>query len=125
MARCDQRRRPEVYALSHNRRAVAAASDLTKDRSNDGYPASISPPAEPEGGLRRNLKKRHLLMMSLGGTISAPAYLSALPEPRSCCRAGGNLTGLSVCRPLCWRIDDVLANYHAPFLTPVHFNITR
>lgn len=37
------------------------------------------PPAEPEGGLRRNLKKRHLLMMSLGARL-APAYLSALPN---------------------------------------------
>lgn len=41
-----------------------------------------SPPVEPEGGLRRNLKKRHLLMMSLGGTIGTGLFIG-IAEPLS------------------------------------------
>ena len=34
------------------------------------------PLTEQTGGLRRNLKKRHLLMMSLGGTIGTGLFIS-------------------------------------------------
>lgn len=33
------------------------------------------PLTEQTGGLRRNLKKRHLLMMSLGGTIGTGLFI--------------------------------------------------
>lgn len=38
------------------------------------------PPVESPGGLRRNLKKRHLLMMSLGGTIGTGLFMG-IAEP--------------------------------------------
>lgn len=49
-----------------------------------------SPPAEPEGGLRRNLKKRHLLMMSLGGTIGTGLFIG-IAEPLSSVGPAGTL----------------------------------
>lgn len=60
------------------------------------------PPAEPEGGLRRNLKKRHLLMMSLGGTIGTGLFIG-IAEPLS----SVGPTGLSVCRKHYAGDDDV------------------
>ena len=38
------------------------------------------PLTEQTGGLRRNLKKRHLLMMSLGGTIGTGLFIG-IAEP--------------------------------------------
>ncbi|MGK9172081.1 amino acid permease [Yokenella regensburgei] len=38
------------------------------------------PPAESEYGLKRNLKKRHLLMMSIGGTIGTGLFIG-IAEP--------------------------------------------
>lgn len=49
-----------------------------------------SPSAEPEGGLRRNLKKRHLLMMSLGGTIGTGLFIG-IAEPLSSVGPAGTL----------------------------------
>ncbi|MEA0983771.1 hypothetical protein U6A98_24520, partial [Salmonella enterica subsp. enterica serovar Enteritidis] len=49
-----------------------------------------SPPAEPEGGLRRNLKTRHLLMMSLGGTIGTGLFIG-IAEPLSSVGPAGTL----------------------------------
>lgn len=48
------------------------------------------PPAEPENGLRRNLKKRHLLMMSLGGTIGTGLFIG-IAEPLSSVGPAGTL----------------------------------
>lgn len=57
-----------------------------------------SPPAEPEGGLRRNLKKRHLLMMSLGGTIGTGLFIGiAEPLRRE------PYWPICLPEPLCWR----------------------
>lgn len=48
------------------------------------------PPAELEGGLRRNLKRRHLLMMSLGGTIGTGLFIG-IAEPLSSVGPAGAL----------------------------------
>ena len=39
------------------------------------------PLTEQTGGLRRNLKKRHLLMMSLGGTIGTGLFIGIAETP--------------------------------------------
>ncbi len=82
------------------------------------------PPAEPEGGLRRNLKKRHLLMMLLGGTIGTGLFIG-IAEPLSSVGPAGTLLAYLFAGTIMLATMIVLANYHAPFLTPVHFNITR
>lgn len=48
------------------------------------------PPVEPENGLRRNLKKRHLLMMSLGGTIGTGLFIG-IAEPLNSVGPAGTL----------------------------------
>lgn len=61
-----------------------------------------SPPAEPEGGLRRNLKKRHLLMMSLGGTIGTGLFIG-IAEPLSSVGRREPYWPICLPEPLCWR----------------------
>lgn len=65
-----------------------------------------SPPAEPEGGLRRNLKKRHLLMMSLGGTIGTGLFIG-IAEPLSSVGPAGTLLAYLFCRNHYAGDDDV------------------
>lgn len=48
------------------------------------------PPAESDNGLRRNLKKRHLLMMSLGGTIGTGLFIG-IAEPLNSVGSAGTL----------------------------------
>ncbi|QMA41483.1 amino acid permease [Citrobacter freundii] len=50
----------------------------------------VLPPAEPENGLRRNLKKRHLLMISLGGTIGTGLFIG-IAEPLNSVGPAGTL----------------------------------
>ena len=48
------------------------------------------PPAKSDSGLRRNLKKRHLLMMSLGGTIGTGLFIG-IAEPLNSVGPAGTL----------------------------------
>lgn len=65
-----------------------------------------SPPAEPEGGLRRNLKKRHLLMMSLGGTIGTGLFIG-IAEPLSSVGPAGTLLAYLFAGTIIAGDDDV------------------